>query len=55
MFSVTRILKVIIVTFLLTYTVVSFQSIIDGFDWTIETVEFILKPIKVLLKGLTGG
>lgn len=55
MFSITRFIKVVIVTFLLTYTVVSFQSIINGFEWTIDTIEFILKPIKVIFKGLTGG
>jgi len=52
MFSVTRFIKVIIVTFLLTYVVVAFQSIIDGFDFTVESIEFILKPIKAIFKGL---
>lgn len=52
MFSITRFLKVIAVTFLMTYVVVSFQSIIDAFDFTVETVEFILKPIKAIFKGL---
>lgn len=55
MFSIIRFIKVLILTFLLTYVVISFKSIIDGFDWTVETVEFILKPIKVIFKGLTGG
>lgn len=52
MFSVVRFIKVIIVTFLLTYVVVAFQSIIDGFDFTVESIEFILKPIKAIFKGL---
>lgn len=52
MLSITRIIKVLIVTFLLTYTVVSFQSIIDGFLFVVEAIEFVLKPIKSLLKGL---
>lgn len=52
MFSVTRFIKVIIVTFLLTYVVVAFQSIIDGFDFTVDSIEFILKPIKAIFKGL---
>jgi len=52
MLSITRIFKVLIVTFLLTYTVVSFQSIIDGLQFVVDTVDFVLKPIKSLLKGL---
>lgn len=52
MFSVVRFIKVIIVTFLLTYVVVAFQSIIDGFDFTVASIEFILKPIKAIFKGL---
>jgi len=52
MFSITRFVKVIIVTFMLTYVVVAFQSIIDGFEFTVESIEFILKPIKAIFKGL---
>ena len=55
MFSITRFIKVLIVTFLLTYTVVSLNSIIEGFKWTIDFIDFILKPIKLLFKSLTGG
>jgi hypothetical protein len=55
MFSITRLIKVLIVTFLLTYTVVSLNSIIEGFKWTIDFIDFILKPIKLLFKSLTGG
>jgi hypothetical protein len=52
MLSITRIFKVLLVTILLTYTVVSFQSIIDGFQFAVDTIDFILKPIKSLLKNL---
>ncbi len=52
MFSITRFIKVIVVTFILTYVVVAFQSIIDAFDFTVDSVEFILKPIKAIFKGL---